>query len=306
MIGFLLRRLFQGLLVVLCVTLVVFVVTRLLTNPVDLMLPLSASEEQRAAFAQGIGLDRPIPVQFGLFLRDLATLDFGESLWQRRPAIEVVFERLPNSLLLIGTGLSVAILLSIPAGAMAALRPGGMVDRLTVSAGLVSLATPQFFLGLLLIMVFSVQLQWLPTSGMGSPAHLVLPAVTLGLTPLARFTIMIRAAMIEELNQPYVKTARAKGLPLPFVIRRHALRNILVPFLNLSGWELIVALSGYTVVVETVFAWPGLGLTAVQAIQRADLFLMQAIVFVVAFLIIFVNIGIDVVAKLIDPRIALN
>ena len=218
----------------------------------------------------------------------------------------MVFERLPNSLLLIGTGLSVAILLSLPLGAAAALRPGGIVDRLTVSAGLVSLATPQFFLGLLLIMVFAVQLGWLPTSGMGSPAHLVLPAVTLGLTPLARFTIMVRAAMIEELSQPYVKTARAKGLPHALVIRRHALRNILIPFLNLSGWELIVALSGYTVVVETVFAWPGLGLTAVQAIQRGDLFLMQAIVFIVALLIILVNIGIDVAAKLIDPRIVLN
>ena len=291
---------------VLGVTLVVFVVTRLLTDPVDLMLPLSASEEQRAAFAQSIGLDRPIVVQFGLFLGDLATLDFGESLWQRRPAVEVVFERLPNSFLLIGTGLSVAILLSLPLGAAAALRPGGAIDRLTVSVGLVSLATPQFFLGLLLIMVFAVQLGWLPTSGMGSPAHLVLPAVTMGLAPLARFTIMVRAAMIEELNQPYVKTARAKGLPPALVIRRHALRNILVPFLNLSGWELIVALSGYTVVVETVFAWPGLGLTAVQAIQRGDLFLMQAIVFIVAFLIILVNIGIDVAAKLIDPRIVMN
>ena len=306
MIGFVLRRLLQGLLVVLCVTLVVFVVTRLLTDPVDLMLPLSASEEQRAAFAQAIGLDRPIPVQFGLFLADLATLDFGESLWQRRPAAEVVFERLPNSLLLIGAGLSAAILLSLPLGAAAALRPGGLVDRLAVSAGLVSLATPQFFLGLLLIMLFAVQLGWLPTSGMGSPAHLVLPAVTMGLTPLARFTIMVRSAMIEELNQPYIKTARAKGLPPGLVLRRHALRNILIPFLNLSGWELIVALSGYTVVVETVFAWPGLGLTAVQAIQRGDLFLMQAIVFIVAFLIILVNIGVDVAAKLIDPRIALN
>ena len=126
------------------------------------------------------------------------------------------------------------------------------------------------------------------------------------MTPIARFTMMVRAAMIDELNKPYVQTARAKGMSLPHILRVHTLRNILVPFLALSGWELITALSGYTVVVETVFAWPGLGMTAVQAIQRGDLFLMQAIVFVIAALIVLIGIVIDVAAKAIDPRIELN
>lgn len=306
MIGFLLRRIVQGLLVVLGVTLVVFVVTRLLTDPVDLMLPLSASEEQRQAFAATIGLDRPVAVQLLWFLGDVATLDLGESLWQRRPTAEVVFERLPFSLLLIGAGLGLAVALSVPLAALAALRPNGPLDRTLVALGLLGLATPQFFLGLLLIMIFAVQLRWLPTSGMGSAAHLVLPALTLALTPLARFTLMLRSAMIEEMSQPYAKTARAKGLPLRRVIRTHVLRNVSVPFLNMSAWELVVALSGYTVVVETVFGWPGLGFTAVEAIKRGDLFLMQAIVFVVAFLIVAVNILTDVVAKAIDPRIALS
>lgn len=306
MISFILRRLFQGILVVLGVTTVVFVVTRLSGDPVALMLPISASEESRAAFAAEIGLDQPIWVQFTRFLGDVLRLDFGDSLWQRRPAIDVVLERLPNTLLLIAVGMGGAALLSIPLGMIAALRPGGLVDRLTVSVGLLGLAMPQFWLGLMAIMVFGVMLKWLPTSGFGTVSHIVLPALTLGMAPLARFTMMVRAAMVDELNKPYVRTARAKGLGLRRILRVHTLRNVMVPFLSISGWELITALSGYTVVVETVFSWPGLGMTAVQAIQRGDLFLMQAIVFVIAFLIVLISIFIDLLSRLIDPRIELN
>ncbi len=306
MTAFILRRLWQGVLVVFGVTLTVFVVTRLFSNPVDLMLPLSASAEQRAAFAAQIGLDQPLPVQFVQFLGDLLTLNFGDSLWQRRPAMDVVFERLPNSLLLIGSGLGLAIALSIPLGILAALKPGGLVDRLTMSAGLLGLSMPQFWVGLLLIVIFAVQLKLVPTSGMGTPAHLILPAVTLALAPLARLTMLVRSAMIDELNQQYVRTARAKGLGTGRILGVHALRNVLISFITLAGWELIVTLSGYTVVIETVFAWPGLGLTAIQAIQRGDLFLMQAIVFTIAFLIVVINITLDVVFKAIDPRIRLN
>lgn len=306
MLQFILRRLFQGVLVVFGVSATVFVVTRLAGDPVSLMLPLSATEAQRIAFAQQIGLDQPIAAQFVRFLGDIVTLDFGNSLWQRRPAIDVVFERLPNTMLLIAAGLGSAVILSIPLGAIAALRPGGLVDRLTMSIGLLGLAMPQFWIGLIAILIFAVQLKWLPTSGMGTVAHIVLPALTLSLTPLARFTMMVRAAMIDELNKQYVKTARAKGLGLPRILRVHTLRNILVPFLSISGWELISTLSGYTVVVEAVFAWPGLGLTAVQAIQRGDLFLMQAIVFVIAILIVIIGIVLDILSKAVDPRIELN
>lgn len=306
MLEFLARRILQGLLVVLGVTLTVFVVTRVFSDPVALMLPLNASEQQRADFAAAIGLDRPMIVQLWAFAVDMVTLDFGDSLWQRRPAVEVVLERLPNTVQLVAASLAFAVLVAIPMGAIAALRPGGLVDRLTVSVGVVGLAMPQFFLGLMLIMVFAVQLKWLPTSGFGTAAHLVLPALTLAITPLARFTLMVRSSMIEELNQPYVRTARAKGLSRARILRVHTLRNILVPFMNLSGWELIVALSGYTVVVETVFAWPGLGHTAVQAIQRGDLFLMQAVVFTIAFLTVLITLLLDIAAKIIDPRIKLN
>lgn len=304
--SFIVRRLWHGLLVVFGVSVTVFVVTRLFSDPVSLMLPLSASEEQRVAFAHQVGLDQPLLVQFFRFLGDLATFDFGDSLWQRRPAIDVVFERLPRTLVLIGAGLGFAIILSVPLGMIAALRPGGVLDRFIMSTGLLGLSMPQFWVGLLLIVVFSVKFRILPTSGMGTPLHLVLPAFTLALTPLARLTMLVRSSMIDELNQQYVKTANAKGLPFVRILRVHALRNILISFLNLAGWELIATLAGYTVVVETVFAWPGLGLTAMQAIQRGDLFLMQAIVFVIALCIVLINIALDVIFKMIDPRINLN
>ena len=302
---FILRRLGQGLLVVLGVSLVVFVAMRVFGDPAKVMLPLSATAEQRAEFEHLIGLDRPLPEQFVTFLGDLVTLDFGESLWQRRPAMEVVFERLPNTLMLIGAGLGFAILLALPLGAIAALRPGGIIDRVTVIGGLVGLSTPQFWLGLLLIMFFAVNLGWLPTSGYGGISHLILPALTLALPSLARMVLLVRSQVIDELNQQYVKTARAKGLRFHQVLFNHALRNTLIPFVTLAGWEVISALAGYTVVVESVFAWPGLGLTAIQAIQRNDLFLLQAIVFTVAIAIVLVNILLDVVYKFIDPRIKL-
>ena len=302
---FILRRFGQGFLVVLGVSLVVFVAMRVFGDPAKVMLPLSATAEQRAEFEHLIGLDRPLPEQFVTFLGDLATLNFGESLWQRRPAMEVVFERLPNTLMLIGAGLGFAILLALPLGAIAALRPGGIVDRVTVIGGLVGLSTPQFWLGLLLIMLFAVNLRWLPTSGFGGISYLILPALTLALPSMARMVLLVRSQVIDELNQQYVKTARAKGLRFHQVLFGHALRNTLIPFVTLAGWEVISALAGYTVVVESVFAWPGLGLTAIQAIQRNDLFLLQAIVFTVAIAIVLVNISLDVVYKLIDPRIKL-
>jgi peptide/nickel transport system permease protein len=302
---FILRRLGQGFLVVLGVSLVVFVAMRVFGDPAKVMLPLSATAEQRAEFEHLIGLDRPLPEQFVTFLGDLATLDFGESLWQRRPAMEVVFERLPNTLMLIGVGLGFAIILALPLGAIAALRPGGIIDRVTVIGGLVGLSTPQFWLGLLLILLFAVNLRWLPTSGYGGLPYLILPALTLALPSMARMVLLVRSQVIDELNQQYVKTARAKGLRFHQVLFGHALRNTLIPFVTLAGWEVISALAGYTVVVETVFAWPGLGLTAIQAIQRNDLFLLQAIVFTVAIAIVLVNILLDIIYKFIDPRIKL-
>lgn len=305
MIRFLLRRIGQGLLVVIGVTMVVFVATRLVGDPVKVMLPLSATAQQRADFRHQIGLDQPIAEQFVTFVGDLATFNFGDSLWQRRPAMAIVAQHLPLTLLLIACSLTLAITLAVPLGAFAALRPGGIADRVATFGGLLGLSIPQFWLGLTLIVFFGVQLRLLPTSGVGGPSHIVLPAVTMALPSLARLMMMVRSSVIDELNQQYIRTARAKGLHFTKVLFGHAMRNALVPFLTLAGWEFINALAGYTVVVESVFAWPGLGFTALKAIDHSDLFLLQAIVFSVAIIIVVVNIAMDVLYKLIDPRIKL-
>ena len=302
---YILKRIWHGAIVILGVTVIVFVVTRMVGDPVKVMLPLEATMEQRTAFEKQLGLDRPIVVQFGDFLLDLVHLDFGDSLWQHRPAMEIVFEKLPLTMILAFMGIGLAFLLAIPLGIIAALRPGGITDRVTVFFSLIGLSVPQFWLGLLLIVVFAVQLHWLPTSGIATPAHIIMPAITLALPALARLVMIIRSSMIDELNQQYVKTGHAKGMPFFRVIGVHALRNAGLPIITLCGWELIRAIAGYSVVVETVFAWPGLGLTAIQAIEREDLILLQAIVFTVAITVVLINIAMDVVYTIIDPRLKL-
>lgn len=302
----LLLRLWHGLIVIVGVTVVVFVVTRMIGDPVDVMLPLEATEEQRAAFEAQLGLDKPIVVQFVDYVWDLTRFDFGNSLWQDRPAMEIVVERLPLTLYLVTLSILIAIALAVPLGVIAALKPGGLADRLTVVLSLVALSVPQFWLGLLLIVVFSIQLGWLPSGGAFATEHIILPAITLALPAMTRLVMVVRSHMIDELNAQYVKTAEAKGLPFARVVGLHALRNAAVPVLTLAAWEFIRALSGYTVVVETVFAWPGLGLVALQAIERQDLILLQAIVFTIAIMVVVVNLAVDVVYKRIDPRIKLD
>ena len=304
--GFVINRLWQGAIVVLSVVVVVFVLTRLIGDPVRVMLPLEATAEQRAAFEQQLGLDRPILEQFVTYVRDVAVLDFGESLWQRRPVFEIIVERAPATLVLTFTAIAIAVALAVPLGVIAALRPEGLVDRVVVVISLLGLSIPQFWLGLLFIVLFSLTLGWLPTSGAGGLDHLVLPALTLALPAMTRLVMVVRSTMIDELNAQYVKVLRAKGM-LPWrVIGVHALRNSAVPILTIAGWELIRIVSGYMVVVETVFAWPGLGLTAIQAIERQDLILLQAIVFVTAILVVVLNLILDIVYKVIDPRIEMS
>lgn len=306
MSAFIIKRLYYGLYVVFGVTIVVFVVTRLVGDPISTMLPLEATPEQRAILAQQLGLDRPIYVQFFAFLGEVAHFDLGQSLWQHRSVTEIVFERLPMTIYLVVAGMLLAIGLAIPLGIVAALKPGGITDRITVVLSLIGLSIPQFWLGLLLIIVFAVDLRWLPTSGSGSLSHLVLPTITLAVPALTRMVMVVRTSMMDELNAQYIKVAIAKGMPFWRVVGVHGLRNITVPVMTLAGWEVIRALAGYSVVVETVFAWPGLGLAAIQAIERQDLILLQGIVFYVAVMVVIINIALDVAQKFVDPRVKLT
>jgi peptide/nickel transport system permease protein len=303
---YLLNRLWHGAIVIFGVTAIVFVVTRLVGDPVGVMLPIDATAAERASFAHELGFDRSIADQFGSFVVEVAHLNFGDSLWQRRPAMQIVGEKLPATLELTFVGIGLAMLLAVPLGVVAALRPGSLADKSTVLLSLLGLSVPQFWLGLILIYIFAVRLHWLPTSGIGTTPHLIMPALTMALPALARLVMTVRSAMIDELNQQYVKVARAKGLPMLRVVGAHALRNAAVPFLTMSGWEVIRALAGYSVVVETVFAWPGLGLTAIQAISRHDLFLLQAVVFTVAVLVVVTNVALDAIYQIVDPRMKLT
>jgi peptide/nickel transport system permease protein len=302
---FAVRRVAQGLLVIFGVTVMVFVFTRMVGDPVKVMLPLEASPQERAAFRHQLGLDRSVPAQFASYVGHLARGDLGTSLWQRRPAVDIVLEALPRTLELVLAAIALAVLLAIPLGVLAALRPGRALDRVAVVLSLAGLSIPQFWLALLLILVFAVRLRLFPTAGMGGPGHLVLPMLALAFPALGRIAMIVRSSMIDELNQQYVKTADAKGLPRRRIVGVHALRNASIPALTLTGWELIRALAGYSVVVETVFAWPGVGLLANQALDQQDLILLQAIVFVVALMVVIVNVAIDILYKAVDPRIEL-
>jgi len=297
------QRLVQGLVVILGVTTLVFVVTRMIGDPVNFILPLSASEEQRAALRADLGFDRSILSQFWSFLSDAVRLDFGESTYFRNEdALGIVRRFLPKTLQLVVAGMIVAFVLSVPLGAIAALRPGKVLDKFLVTLSLIGLATPQFFLGQVILLFTSVKFN-LVQFGDGPWTHLIFPALTLALPAIGRLTMVVRSAMIDELNSQYVKAARAKGVSRRRIVGVHALRNAAIPFVTLFGWEVIRALAGYTLVVEAVFDWPGLGDLAILSIRERDFFLIQTIVFVVAVMVVLVNIVIDIAYKIIDPRV---
>lgn len=304
--GYLLRRVLSGLLVIVLVALTVFLVTRIMSDPARQMLPLDATEEQYRNVRQALGLDQSIPVQFLDYVKDLVSFNLGESFWQKTSVSGLIADALPNTLLLAAVAIGLAVLIGVPLGIGAAMRPGSKLDQSLATFALLGLSLPQFWLGAMLILLFSVGLGWLPTSGIGGVEHLVLPALTLGLPSLGRIAQITRTSMIDELASQHILTARAKGLSGRYVIRRHALRNVLVPITTIVSWETAFTLAGYSVIVETVFAWPGLGHLAIQAIQREDLILIQGIVIVVATIVVLLNIITDVLYTVIDPRIDLR
>lgn len=298
-------RLVQGLIVVLGVTVVVFITTRMVGNPVDFILPLSASEEQRAALSAELGFDRGILAQFFDYMGNVLRLDFGESTYYRgESTIDVVFQFLPKTLQLVAAGMTLAFLVSVPLGALAAIRPGRLTDKILVVLSLGGLAMPQFFLCQLLLIYTSVRFE-LVQFGPGPWTHLIMPAIGLALPAIGRLSMVVRSSMIDELNTQYVKAAKAKGIARRRIIFVHALRNAAIPFVTLFGWEIIRALAGFTVVVENVFNWPGLGNMAIIAIKERDFFLIQTIVLVVAIMVVVINIIIDLAYRYVDPRVKL-
>ncbi len=301
------RRLGQGLVVIFGVTIFVFVITRLIGDPVKFMLPLSATPEQREARRAAMGLNDSILTQFVRFIRDLLRLDLGESTYVRgHSALSVVFDYLPRTIQLVALGMLFAVVLSIPLGVLASRKPGGITDRILTTLSLIGLSMPQFFLGFMLLIAFTVKLHWFETGPGPWTTNLVLPAVCLALPAIGRLSIVVRSSMIDEMNTQYVKVAKAKGMTQRRIMGVHALRNAGIPYVTLLGWELIRALAGYTVVVESVFNWPGLGFMAKTAIKNQDFYLIQAIVFVIAVIVVLLNIVIDIAYKVLDPRVDLQ
>jgi peptide/nickel transport system permease protein len=303
---YLISRIGQGLIVVVGVTVVVFVATRMIGDPVNFILPLSASPEQRARLRADLGFDQSVLQQFLDYMGNLFNGDFGTSTkFTNQPTMEVVLEFLPKTLQLVAAGMFLAFTVSIVLGMFAAVKPGKITDKVLVTLSLAGLSMPQFFLAQLLIVVFSVRLGWVQI-GPGPWTHMILPAIALALPAIGRLSMVVRSAMIDELNSQYVKAAKAKGIARRRIVAVHALRNAAIPFVTLAGWELIRALAGFTVVVEGVFGLNGLGSLAILAIKERDFFLIQTIVLVVAVLVVIINIAIDIVYKYIDPRVKLG
>lgn len=302
MVGFLLQRIAYGLVVLLTVTSLVFGLLHLSGDPLAAIIPPGSSPEQTAQLREHFGLDRPLPVQYLTFIGNAIQGDFGESWRARQPAMTTVLDRLPATLILTGVAIALALLVGVGLGIAAGTRPGGLIDLLARSVALSGQAVPGFWLGTILILVFAVRLNWLPSSGGDEASALILPAVTLAAYPAATITRLLRASMIETRGQDYIRTARGKGLSSWAIVRRHALRNAALPTLAFVGLQLGFLLGG-AVVVEGVFAYPGIGQLALQAVGQRDLPVVQAFVVVVATLIVVVGFVTDAIARWLDPRL---
>jgi peptide/nickel transport system permease protein len=296
------RRLLLTLPVLIGILFITFFLTHLSGDPTDLLLPQNATDEARAAFRAANGLDQPLWVQFVDFARKAVTGDFGQSLRFQQPAMALVLERLPATAELAAATMLLAILIGIPAGVVAAVYRNTNVDVSIRGIMLLGQAVPSFYLGVVAIIVFAVGLRWFPTGGSGTLAHLVLPATTLAFNLVALIARVTRSSMLDVLNQDYVRTARAKGAGKVRVVAVHALRNALIPVVTTIGLQIGTLFAG-AILTETIFAWPGVGKWLVEAIHRRDYAAVQGGILCTATIIIAVNLIVDVLYGVINPRI---
>jgi ABC-type dipeptide/oligopeptide/nickel transport system permease component len=303
-VRYILNRLGQGLMTLLVLATVVFLVARTIGNPVDAMLPPDATPADRAYMIERLGLDRPLYVQYFEFMAGLVQGDLGQSLRFNAPVAELFFERFPNTVMLAGVAFVFALSVGIVLGVISATHRGGMVDQAARLLSVLGMSAPSFWVGLMLILFFSVYLRVLPVAQMAGPSSFVLPAFTLSLFFLAGTTRLVRSSMIETLDSEYVRLAKIKGLPHRVVIWKHALRNALIPVLTFAGVNLANMLNG-SVVIESVFAWPGVGRLIYQSIVGRDYPLVQGCVLLVGFIIVIISVVVDILYCYVDPRIRL-
>jgi ABC-type dipeptide/oligopeptide/nickel transport system permease component len=299
---FILRRVAQSVLLLFVLALIIFALARVSGNPADLLLREDATQEDRAHLLRALGLDRPVHEQLYLFLAGAVRGDLGESIRYRKPAAEVFFERLPNTLQLLPLAMVGALVVAIPLGVLAAVYRGTIVDKISGVVAVLGIATPSFWLGIVLIYVFSIKLGLLPSSRMGGPSHYVLPAITLGLFLVAGMMRLVRSSLLEVMGSEFVKLARLKGLSQTVVIWKHCLRNALIPVTTLFGVYFALLITG-AIVTETVFAWPGVGRLTYEAVIFRDYPLLQAVILLKGVIVLGVNLGVDILYAYLDPRV---
>jgi ABC-type dipeptide/oligopeptide/nickel transport system permease component len=302
MLRFLIHRAVQSIVTMLLLLIVVFVLARASGDPVGLLVPPEGGAETVALVRKNLGLDRPYHVQFLVFLKNTFTGNLGTSLRARRPVLDMIIERLPNSIALAAAAMAIGLLLAVPLAIVAALKRGSIADIATQVIGSLGIAAPQFWLGLVLIQVFAGKLRLLPVGGMGSWQHFVLPAFTLGVFQASNLLRVLRSSMLEVLASDFVTLARAKGLSELRVIGSHVMRNAIVPVFTFAGILFALLITG-TIVVETVFAWPGFGRLAYEATVYRDFPLIQGVVIVAGLIVVSVNVAVDIAYAFLDPRI---
>lgn len=299
---FLLQRSLQALIAAFGVVSLVFFIQRLTGDPTALLLPETATQADIEAMRVTLGLDRPLLIQYVDFICNIAQFDLGRSFVQNASVWEIISSRIPKTLLLAGGALIVALIIGLPLGLLMALTAGRKISRWIMGVVLACQSMPTFWSGIMMILVFGVWLRWLPSSGTGTLAHLVMPSIALGLLSLATYARITRSAVMDELSKEYVRSARARGVNTGRLVRKHLIRNSLIPVVSITALEISQLLAG-AVIVETVFAWPGLGLLTVQSIAARDFVLVQAVVLLGAFVTIAANLGADILYSVIDRRV---
>ena len=299
---FVLRRLGYSLVSLILLSLIIFFFVRVTGDPAVLLVEPGASKADLDAVRAQFGLDKPLPVQYWEFITHLVRGDFGQSFYYRTPVLELYLSRLPNSLMLAVAAMAFSLLIGIPTGIVAAVRVNRWWDSAGKIFALLGLSLPSFWIGLVMILFFSVYLGWLPSSGAGTPLHLIMPAFALGWYFAAAHMRLTRSSMLDVLGSEYVKLARLKGLPEALVITKHAFKNALIPVLTLAGINLVIMIN-VAVVVETVFAWPGVGRLLYEGIAFRDFPVVQATVIINGAMVVIASLLVDVCYAVIDPRI---
>ena len=305
MFGYIVRRLLFIPVSLLLVTMIVFVILRATGDPIQIYLGVESTPDQVELLTKRLHLDKPLPVQYLLFLKEVVSGDFGVSLRFDEPALSLVLTRLVSTIQLVSVGITIAVIMGVLGGIACAVWKDRPIDFIISSLAVAGQSIPSFWLGIMLISIFSIDLRWLPTSGTGTWKHLILPSVTLSTFLLPNFVLLTRTNFLETLTEQYVVTARAKGLPQRKVLFKHVLRNALNPVVTFLGLQ-IGRLLGGSIITETIFAWPGVGRLAVGSIFQRDVPVVEATVFLMSIFIILSSLLVDIAHTIIDPRIRIR